>query len=114
MVSTLDLESSESSSNLGGTSEACSLLYFIFNLKSRRYVHVLLENKTQNVKWQNKLKSSLLFKTARKTLRDVRVKKIAYLSVKSKLFIPPRNHFERHMLWLWLHSRDCLLEMKKD
>ena len=76
MVSTLDFESSDPSSNLGGTSvEACLLLYFIFNLKSRRYVHALLENKTQNVKWQNKLKSSLLLKTALKTVRDVRVKK---------------------------------------
>ena len=76
MVSTLDFESSDPSSNLGGTSvEACLLLYFIFNLKSRRYVHALLENKIQNVKWQNKLKSSFLLKTARKTLRDVRVKK---------------------------------------
>ena len=86
MVSTLDFESSDPSSNPGGTSEAFLLLYFIFNLKSRRYVHALLENKTQNVKWQNKLKSSLLLKTARKTLRDVGVKK--YLSVKSKLFTP--------------------------
>ena len=75
MVSTLDFESSDPSSNLGGTSEAFLLLYFIFNLKSRRYAYVLLENKTQNVKWQNKLKSSLLLKTALKTVRDVRVKK---------------------------------------
>ena len=53
MVSTLDFESSDPSSNLGGTSEA--LLYFILNLKFRRYVHALLGSKTQNVKWQNKL-----------------------------------------------------------
>ena len=47
MVITLDFESSDPSSNLGGTSEAFLLLYFIFNLKFRRYI--------QNVKWQNKL-----------------------------------------------------------
>ena len=41
MVSTLDFESSDPSSNLGGTSEAFLLLYFIFNLKSRRYVHYM-------------------------------------------------------------------------
>ena len=75
MVSTLDFESSDPSSNLGGTSEAFLLLDFIFNLKSRRYAFALLEKKTQNVKWQNKLKSSLLLKTALKTVRDVRVKK---------------------------------------
>ena len=75
MVSTLDFESSDPSSNFGGTSGAFLLLYFIFNLKSRRYAYALLENKTQNVKWQNKLKSSLLLKTALKTVRDVRVKK---------------------------------------
>ena len=50
MVSTLDFESSDPSSNLGGTSEAFLLLDFIFNLKSRRYAFALLENKTQNVK----------------------------------------------------------------
>ena len=44
MVSTLDFESSDPSSNLGGTSEVFLLLYYIFNLKSRRYVHALLEN----------------------------------------------------------------------
>ena len=103
MVSTLDFESSDPSSNLGGTSEAFLLLYFIFNLKSRRYVHALLENKTQNVKWQNKLKSSLLLKTARKTLRDVGVKK--YLSVKSKLFTPTWSFWTPHAVVVVIFTR---------
>ena len=50
MVSTLDFESSDPSSNLGGTSDAFLLLYLIFYLKSWRYVHALLKNNTQNVK----------------------------------------------------------------
>ena len=52
MVSTLDFESSDPSSNLGGTSEAFLLLYFIFNLKSRRYVHTFFGKLDPVILWR--------------------------------------------------------------
>ena len=86
MVSTLDFESSDPSSNLGGTSEAFLVLYFIFNLKPSALLTLrIVENKTQNVKWQSKLKSSLLLKTARKT---VRVKKCLIFQSNLKFLSP--------------------------